>query len=72
MLAQLLPLILFMLIPVWIPVATITVGAVADTVRRALGHTPEPTVAESLRTRRATGAHTGTARPESAVIAEAA
>lgn len=72
MLAQLLPLTLFMLIPVWIPVTSLTLGALADLAGRAFGRTPAPTPAEQLRRRRAAGAHATTARPERPVVTEAA
>lgn len=40
-LLQLLPIYAFMLIPVWIPIATMTVGAISDAVKapaRPAGH----------------------------------
>jgi hypothetical protein len=41
-LETLLPLFLFMLIPVWIPVVTVTVATIADGLRRAGGTSPAP------------------------------
>lgn len=38
-LQSLLPIFLFMLIPVWIPVFTVTVGAIVDSLRGGRGRT---------------------------------
>ncbi len=52
------PLALFMLIPIWIPLIAVGVGAVLDRVRTLLGREPEPTPVERLRARRAAQATT--------------
>lgn len=53
LLHQLAPLLMFMLIPVWIPLVTSTVGLLVDVVRAQLGHRPALTPAEQLKARRA-------------------
>jgi len=53
------PLALFMLIPVWIPLIAVGAGAVLDRVRSLLGRDPEPTPVVRLRARRAAEAEAG-------------
>ncbi len=50
---ELLVLLAFMTLPLWIPVNGVAAGTLVDTVRIRRGDAPEPSVVERLRARRA-------------------
>ena len=70
MLSALLPLWLFMLLPVWIPMLAIGFGMVGDRIQAARGRGAEPTVQERIHARRQHEAQHG--RHVAVVAAQAA
>jgi hypothetical protein len=52
MLATLVPLWIFLLMPVWLPLIGSALGAGVDALRALRGHVPHPSVAERIRLQR--------------------
>lgn len=53
MLSALVPLWIFMLLPVWIPLVAVALGAVGDRLAALRGRVPEPSVRDRVALRRA-------------------
>lgn len=71
MLTALVPLWIFMLLPVWLPLLGVGIGVVSDRIAAAVGRDAEPSIHERIHLRRqreihAEGRHAGTAAAQPA------